>query len=519
MSEEKKQEYIAENAHAEADTIFGGTPSSVPKKKKSAGSKNKQMLIAGICAVVVLGGGLAASVYVLGQNQPPEENIESSEAEAIVLNTLNADDLLSADITNTEHFTVTRALDESGTAIYSIEGFEDMTMDGGLLSTVISNGSKLEAASLVEEQASDLGKYGLAEPAASVVLHYAGGSEFVFTVGDLSPMSSAQTYVAVDGNIYLVRNSLVANYKKSFDQFVSLTLLEEPEQSAYPIVESVRIERQDIDYDICIEYDHEGADDDSVGGTLATHVMREPVSAYLDVEKSVPVTNGMFGLTATEIPVIRPEESDLKKTGLDDPFCTVTMVCDDGSTYTLLLGDTYETEKGELCYYAQFEDVPLIYGIAQENAAWATIQPGDITSANIFTSMVWNIATLEVTVGDEVYRFEGEGTKQEDFIVTKNGKECDTERFRQLYAFLLKVYGEELFMGEAPAEAPDVSVHVTTQNGREDYTVEFYRQSDLKTLVMRDNASFTIRTSCLEALLHNMEIFDDAGESLQMSWQ
>lgn len=520
MSEEKKQEYIAENADAEADTIFGDAPvpAPAPVTKKTGTSGNTKLLLGGIGALVLLGGGLTAMLLLNQEQEEADSSPESSQAENITLNHFNADDVVSVEIINADSFTVTRELVDN-TAIYSIDGYEDVALDNSLLSTIVSNGSKLEAASLVEEQPDDLAKYGLAEPAAAVTLHYADGNAFTFTVGDASPMTSSQTYCEYEGDVYLIRNSLIANYKKTADEFLSLSILAEPAKEFYPIVDSLRIERKDIDYDIYMEYDYENADDDSVGGTAATHVMMEPVFSYLSVDRSVAVTNGMFGLNASEIAVIRPTDADLKKAGLDDPFCSVTMACDNGSTYHLLLGDTYETEGGKTCYYAQFEDVPLIYGIAEENAVWATVQPGDITSANIFTSYVWSIASLELTTPDETILFEGEGIKQEDYEVTKNGEACNNERFRQLYQFLLNVYGEDLFMGDMPTGDPDLSVRLTTQDGRQDYTVSFYRQSGVKTIVARDNACFTIRTSCLEALLHNLDIFDDVDTDFQTTWQ
>ena len=96
---------------------------------------------------------------------------------------------------------------------------------------------------------------------------------------------------------------------------------------------------------------------------------------------------------------------------------------------------------------------------------------------------------------------------------TVNGEDCDTERFRLLYRFLLYIYGEELYIGEVPEGEPDAQVHLTTQNGKEDYTIAFYKISDLKTIVARDGVpSYVIRTSALDTLSYNLSIFDDASK-------
>ena len=280
MSEEKQKPeevYTAENAEAEADTIFGTAPeqTAAAPKKEGGLSRNVKWLIAGIAAVVLLAGGLTA---VLLLNKPePEPATSSAETEKIRLNNTGSDDVKQVVITGNNSFTVD-LIEKGETAVkskYGIDGLTDLQLDTNLIGTLIDNGNALEADSLVAEKAEDLAKFGLAEPAADVTMHYADGQEFHFCIGDAAPTGSAQMYCEVDGNVYLVRNSLVANYLKKPEQFVSPILLPEPAKEDYPIVESVLVERTDLDYDILLEYDYEGADDATAGGTAATHIMKQ----------------------------------------------------------------------------------------------------------------------------------------------------------------------------------------------------------------------------------------------------
>ena len=197
------------------------------------------------------------------------------------------------------------------------------------------------------------------------------------------------------------------------------------------------------------------------------------------------------------------------------------MACDDGNTYVLKLGNTYTTENGTSAYYAVLEGTDILYGIAETRAVWATVQAGDITSANIFGTYVWDIANLDVTAGNEKLTFIGEGTEQNDYTVTKNGETCDTERFRQFYKFLLYVYGEELYLdAELPASEPDVNVHLTSQDGKEDYTIAFYKMGGLNAMIaVNGTPTYKIRSSCVDTLLHNIEIFDNTDEEFIMTWQ
>lgn len=129
-----------------------------------------------------------------------------------------------------------------------------------------------------------------------------------------------------ENTVYTVANSYVANYSKKLDEFIDTVILEEPPEDSYPKVNSLKIEREDIDFDILLEYDKSSDDGKYSGGTSATHVMVEPTDAYLAVERSEDITNGMFGLQAEGVYSVHCKESDIAESGLKEPFCRVIMV-------------------------------------------------------------------------------------------------------------------------------------------------------------------------------------------------
>ncbi len=530
MMDDEKQNLTEQEELQQAglDTFFADAAPAQEKPAKTGGmSKGIKGLIAGVSALVLLGGGLTAALLLGGDEEPGTDGnggtgsaADTTEAaEMITLNASLAEDVTKVEIRSTEAFTAYRSQEatEETDAVYSIEGFEEIPLNANLLSTIVKNASSLSANQLVEADAADLAKYGLADPGAEVTMHYADGSSFRFAVGTNAPMDSTMTYCEVDGDVYLVKSTLMDNYKCAPTFFVSNKVLEEPAEEDYPIVNSVRVQRTDLEYDIYLEYADDG---EASGGTAAAHVMREPIFAYLNPEKSVDVTNSMFGLTAQEIAAVHPTDAELQEAGILDPLCTVIMDCDDGNTYTLYLGTSYTAKSGSTCYYAYRDGVDVLYGISEDSAVWAVMQPGDVTSANIFGTMVWDIATLEVTADGQTLLFEGEGEDADTYVVTKNGEACDTERFRLLYRFILSIYGEELCLDEEiPARDPDASVHVVTQDGDEDYTVDFYALDNLNMMVAVDGQpSYKIRSSCLDAIRHNIEIFD-TEEEFTLTWR
>lgn len=546
MSEkqEKNQEnpvYIAENETTDAgmDTFFADSPVSANQNigtVKQGMSRNLKILIAGILVLVILGAALTI-ILLLSKQQEDSQPIDTDsladqllddEDKAVLVNPEKSDDLQEIEIShsgNSENFRVylkTPATEESD-AVYTIEGLEDIALDTGLISTLVNNASELSANSLVAENIpdADLNKYGLDHPMADVTMHYTDGTDFTFSVGNPSPMDDSATYCLIKQNLYLVKTSLMANYQKPSTAFSSNTILEDPGDENQPIVKSLRIIREDLDYDILLEYDEETALDDTVGGTASKHRMVEPVPVFLNIEKSSDIINGMFGLTAVEIAQIHPSESDLMRAGIDDPFCTVTMQCDDGNQYILHFGNSYTTENGTEAYYAYLEGVNLLYGISQSRAVWTSVLPGDIHSANIFNTYVWDIAELNILTDSEEFHFSGTGMGADDYTVTKNGETCDTERFRLLYRFLLNIYGDELFFEtDLPASNPDVEITLQTQDGKEDYKITFYQTSDLNGIIAVDDIpTYKIRSSCIATIQHNLEIFDNPDEEFILTWQ
>ena len=524
MSEEnKKPEYVAENESAEADTIFGAASGVKSEPQKKRMSVTARTLLIAVCLAAVVGAGLLTVSLMHDMFTPQNETdaTDTTAAENIPLNQADELNLTDVDIQGSTPFHMKRTFRgrEDAAAQYTITGYEGLALDDTLLSTLAYNGSNFEASRIAEEHVTAMEKYGLKEPRADVTLTYEDGATFRFAVGDASPTESSMTYCAVGDTVYLIRNSLIANYCKKPEDFLSRTILAEPDEANYPIVNDLRIARRDLDYDIYLEYDEAAAEDTSAGGTAATHVMREPIFTYLNVDKSKDVTNGMFGLTAQEVPVIRPGEAELARAGLDDPFCTVTMNTSDGECRVLTFGDLYENAEGTQLYYTYLEGVDEIFGVKAEDAAWLTVKPNDLNSASIFVTNVWNIGTLDIKDNKHELHFEGEGDK-DNYTVKLNGKDCDKERFRTLYRFLLYIYGEELYLGEKPEGEPDAEIRLTTQNGKEDYTISFYKISDLKTVVCRDGQpSYIIRPSAVDTLSYNIDIFDDTDKEFKTTWQ
>ncbi len=495
-------------------------------------------------AVIVLGGGLAALVLTEPKDEENKESSvssseESSAAEGAGIVLIQDDKATESEsivkevtVKNAEgtlHVVMDKAPTDESAATYTLDGYEDIPLNTALVSTLANNAVNMTSGAVVDENGENPAKFGLDNPQAEIEVIFQTGTVKKFMVGDKAPANS-ETYVMVDGEnvIYTVADSYVANYSKVLTDFVDTVILEEPPEDSYPKINSLRIEREDIDYDIFLEYDKSSDDSEYSGGTSATHVMVEPTDAYLAVERSESITNGMFGLQSEGIYSVHCKDSDIAEAGLKEPFCTVTMDCDNGKKYVLLMSEPFTDENNKKCCYAMFENSNIIYIVDTENAKWSTVLPIDITSRIMVGSYVWNITDLSVKCSDgtseefviEAKDENAENTKAADFNVTRNNNAFDSERYRQFYSFLINAAAEEFALEEKiPDSEPVVTVEYSDSYTRKKTKLEFYEYSNLTALIaVNGESKYFCAKSYVDTLLENVRRIE-TGEDYITTWK
>lgn len=488
-------------------------------------------------ALVVLGGGYAALMLTQPEETTDEnsssESSEPEQHEVIIIHDDNAGDsksvIKTVDVKNSSgelHVVQKTPATDDSAATYTLDGYQDIAMKTAVIGTLANNANGMTSADVIEENCTNPAKFGLDSPEITVDIEYETGTEYKLLIGNEAP-TGAVTYVMVDGTdtVFTVKNSTLANYSKTLMELVDTTVLASPEET--PIIETFKIEREDMDYDILIEYDHSNAE--NKGGTSSSHIMKEPVEAYLGVERSTDLITGMFGLTASGIYSVHCEESDIAEAGLANPFCTVAMECDDGNDYKLLLSESFTDSEYGKCCYAMLEGGNVIFILTTEKAVWTTVQPVDIASTMFIASYVWNITDLKFSAGGKEYSFEispvdpenePESPRASDFNTMLNGKEFDTERYRQFYSFIISGNAESFaFEEELPSGEPMAELQYTDSYDNKKRTFEFYDYSAMTAIIAVDGQSkFFIAKSYVETLIDNAEKLD-SDEDFIKTWK
>lgn len=501
-------------------------------------NKTLKGIIGGSVLLAMLGG-----VFAYLKMTEPEPEDSSSVSDSSVQTELwhaYSDDINQIKVENPDgdsyiavrRFDETKTTDAEGNetteeiANYYLKGYESLPMNTTQIRLLATRAGAVTSEDTVAEDVpeSELAKYGLDNP-AKVTLSVDNSEDIVIRIGNQTPIDGNRYVAMYDSNtVYTVSAFNVEPYLDGIRDYLGTVLKEEQAEDDDTQIESVRIERKDLDYDFYFirdPYYEENAN----GGAMAVHVMEEPVKSLLSADRSSEATHGLYGLTASEVLTPFPKEDDLKKAGLDDPSVKVTMKTSDHKTTEFYLGGNYENADGEKRIYGMLKGIDCIYGFAPDQVAYEDLKAEDIISRNVIDMYVWDIGKLDVEAGGQKLSFTVQGESKEDAVVTYDGKKQDDdgiERYRKFYSYLLQTKAEDLVMpGDAPKLTGDplAAVKIDRQDGKRSYDVKFYDAGDMKAYIVIDGeARFRCRKSYVDTLIANMKIYDETDKEFTMSW-
>lgn len=485
--------------------------------------KNIKLIIIICIAAAVLAGAVVALVMTAPEKEPEEKE---EEIKTSLLYDKAPADLAKVTIENAEDKYEVLRIGEGDEAKWTVMDIIDLPLSGTVMSKILNGASSVTAQQTVAENAGDISIYGLDKPSATVTAEFSDSAKTVkkLIIGNLTP-EETKRYIMVEGDpkVYTVYNTAVSCFFEDKYALVNKTIYsvraaaDENDTTDYTRINKMTISRADLDYDVVIEYDVRLDDEDAMVANSSNYVMSEPVFRDLNPEKSSNITDGIFGLTASDLAVVNPVESDLEALGINSPAAEVTAEINGGDVLRFKIGNEYINEDGKKAgRYVYAEGINIVYIFSEGSLPWLTFSPLDIVTTMYTNNYVYDLEAVEITAGEKKLDFELSGAGADDFAVKLNGKDTDADRFKTLYQYILRAPSTELYFEETSAE-PSLSVNIRTKDGKNDL-LEFVPDKNRQVIVRLNGESvYKCAQAYVDRFIGNLELYEN-GEEIITNW-
>lgn len=477
-------------------------------------SKIKASIIAGIILILLVGAVVALT---LTSKPASDDSSSSTIVESKLLYEKKPEDIASIVIANANGGIELQKAGDS----YAVAGLENLPIKVDSVTALLDSAAKVTTKKTIEEGASDLAKYGLASPTATVKVTFSDSAATVkeFMIGD-SSTTAGQSYFALKGEntVYAVDtaaySSLLASKLALIDTvLVAMPAADEAGAVAYPVIDDVSVTRGDLDYTTTLTHDKYLGDPlvAPEAESDTTHIMTSPIKAELKFEKATPFVRGMFGLSGAAV-TAHPTKEELAAAKISEGSSGVVNFTIEGKEHNLIIGAPVAAEgefaEGYLCYY---DGLDVLLRIDKTALPWMTTDAINLVSSLIYLPNIFEVAKVDLVTKSGTTSFDLKG-RDDAFTVTMNGKTMTPDYFKKFYQYLLSVPPDELYLEEPTAETSDVKLTYTLRNG-EVHTLEYFNVENRRTIIVFDGVpSYLSRTSYFERLLSNMELLSTEGE-------
>ena len=506
-------------------------------------SKNKQILIFSLIGLAVLAAVTAVLLLTAPADKkddtvPADNDFIEEQDEALILSDKKASDVLSVGITNDSGtFTLTDSgkTSDDGEKLWTIEDISAAPLNDNLLTNAVNSAAGFTAKEFAEEVAdpSELAKYGLDAPKATVKTVFADGTEFSFSVGNDVPSASATAYITADNkNVYTAYKSAISYFSRSKYEFVSLKAVPDIDTNTEEITK-VTVERADLDEPLIIE---EIPTVEGEQGQVFSFRMTSPYTAYADLTNSAGIVYSLSGLEAASCEWVGVTDVDYQLAGLDDPNCVITVESTAG-THTLTLGNVItEAAEGEDASSGKIRgilgissDVPdVLYMFDVSSITLLNIMPDSVISKLFLMPYIYSVSSVSYTDSDGRSLDIGIGTvpaasedaDDEHYFIVNGENIGDSRAVKDLYQYFIGAVGDETYFEDEKGEfrAEIVYNYIDPENGigGKD-VVRFYDSNDDRKVIISLNGEnlFKSRQMYLTQLFKNVDSFMNGGEIVQ----
>lgn len=485
--------------------------------------KNTKIILGSVIGLAVLGAATLALVLT----QPKDDTADSgtSSDTSVSITDYETDDISTLTIKNESgEYTINRL----GKEKWGIDSIPEALANSSSYSTAMSSAGGMSAKQVVEENATDLAKYGFDNPTATVKMTFKDNkAEDITCLIGIKYEGENSWYVKTDksNTVYLVANSGVSFAMNNELSYVNKSTLIASFDSENDTVNRIRIERKDLEKDIVLDKLPEETKKE-FSSTYVGYAMSSHNGILADDELDKNVVYGLYGISASDVFAVSPTDEQKKQAGLDDPDCTVTMVSNEDTVTKLTIGlavytvtkndETGEEIKTITGYYGMLSDKDAIYVFSPDSLPWLTATPEGMLYKLFLTPYIYYLDGVTIYDSDrKAYDFKITGDA-DDSSFTYDGKEVDSAKFKSFYQYLLSAYAEQIYLDDLTDDNKFIAgvTYDHREEGKENDVVEFYASESDRTciIVVNGDVRYKVRQIYATRLLENLNALLTGGE-------
>ncbi len=495
-------------------------------------SKKVQAIIAGSIVIVLLAAAIAALVLTQ-KSESTDKQSPSSVDELITLIEGAAGELEYVNVKNDKDEYKIELLGEKKWGIKALDGF---TQIDKLYNDTVSSVSFAYASQIVEEDCTDLAKFGLDAPALVTEIKFKGKDVFKFTLGDISPDGYSRYLIKTgEKTVYAVATSTFSSLLQAKFDYLDKSLIPalevgEDGKPVAPTLDYFKISRPDMEKPLILEkYKPGELTENAISSTGLK--MTGPVNAMANETKVQNDIFSLFGLTATGIEVLNPTAEDLTKYGFDAPTSVLEMTYNETSSIKITTGNGIECkhEEGEdltghkhqiTHYYVMREGTNIVYTLTKDIVNWMEMQPKNFLSSIAVLAPILDLDSVVFKAGNEEYKIDyikaTDKTDTKAITAKLNGKKVDVDGSKKLLQLFYSTSIQDVNT-IIPNIPPAALVKYNYTNGKTDI-VEFFVLEDRSTIIsLNGNNAYSGRSGYVDKMIKEVKNLVE-GKSISTDW-
>lgn len=490
--------------------------------------KVKAIIASGIVIVLLVA---VLVVLQLTKVDKPESTVSAVEVEVITVISGLEKDLEYIKVKNqADEYEISRQAEGR----WGIADIMDYDQDLAMYFTTIQQATSVTALEIIEENCTNLAKFGLDAPTLVFEVKFKDGKTYTIKKGMTSSDKSISYFTEGDTKtVYSIKSNYFENLELDRYAYIQTLLVpgfESDQAEDIPQIDKITITRPDLAKPIIVEkFDPTAGKEFSA--PQANLRLVSPKTALLSYEDIQNVLYGYFGIEAQSIVAVKPTAKQLEEYGFNKPTSVFEMSYDSNSHIKVTTGNAITTDvldsEGEATgqkkitsYYAMRDDSEQVFVIGAADVRWLDTVPEKLVSDVQILPHILEIDSIDVTLEGKVNNLEfikGEDKKDAKLLTAKlNGKDVDIgESKMYMQVLLLTSIGN--FGDVNQTGTPVATIKYNYVDGKSEL-VEVYIKEDLTcTIVINKTDAFIGRSGYVDKLIKELKNLE-TGKTVDMDW-